>query len=390
MNPATREGHQSAGKPDGVNKEKRPRGDSKGIKVEGISFAKSKERMPDLLVAAAFAVQCRGTATVFEVFEDFISPKGLNSKVKENTISDALEGLRKMDVLAEGQNADGQRVFSMKRVKFNCNPQISDVRQMVENLKSDTAGMLIIERFRGNDITQEKRAWPDEPADFEIDVVLLDAMTAGQVWNGNYLYQQLYFDAGKWFTLHQTNKDGTLKKDDKGNYIYKNEYVDHAERPLIFERTWDKKLMLTHPQALQNFFANNVSAFTPTKNEGFNRAIQVSNFFGLEAFTCDVPEHMLTIFKGPVIRDNPGPRESVGAGLYNYEAVKPGLKATLCFTCPTKNFILPKDFKFWLSRTLRRPIRGMSPSRGARFRGMVLKAMRYKLWSKWEGDMIEV
>lgn len=388
MNPATPEGHQHAGKPKGTNQEQRPGGNGKGVKVEGIRFTK-KENWLDLLLVLAYDIGSRGQATVSEVLHDievkfnctFWANKGMNM------VSDGLEALRKQDLLAEAQNSEGQGVFSLKRIKFNCNPALISMKALIEELKSDAAGMLIIERFTSGEGAKQTRERPEEPADFQIEYVLLWPILGSQVWAGNLYLQEMYFAAGKYFTLHELNKDGTIKLDKNGNRVMKEEFSDHTEIPLMFERSADGKIVAAHTATISGFFEKAFEAFPPSAHA--RRGYQAREFIGCAPIICE-PEN-LSIEKKPVIRNEKGVGQGGQAcGLRNYEVLKPGLKLTLEIACCTKNFITPPEMRRWLKRVLRMPIRSMSPARGRQTGGAKLLGLKYRLWSSDSDDYIDV
>lgn len=381
MDPAQPEGRQSAGKPKGTNKKKRP-GNGTGVKVEGVTFNKGSTWI-ELLLVCAYIIQSRGGATVAEVL--YVITEILFSKVRPNTVSDSLEALRKQEILAEGQNAEGHRVFSMKRVKFNCNPEIAQVKSMVEELKADAAGQLIIERFK-KPLGKEKAPRPSEPADFSLEFVILRPWLGAQVWDGNQVLQDLYFAAGRWLTLHQTDSKGKIKMKN-GAYLYKPEFSDHTERPLMFDRTVDGKIIATHTHSIQHFLARAASAWSPSPALKYKS--QVEEFFGLTDIVCNPPEDMMRVSKGSIFREGYG-GQRIAAGLKNYEALKPGLRLEMEFVCPTKDFVDPAKLKFWLERVFRFPLRGMSPARGAQYRAMILKSMKYRPWDRYDEDWIEL
>jgi len=387
MQPATPEGRQSAGKPSGTNKETRPGGNGHGVRVEGIKFTK-KDNWLDFLLVLAYDIGSRGQATVSEVLHDveikfnctFHGNRGLNM------VSDGLEALRKQDLLAEAQNADGQGVFSLKRIKFNCNPALVSMKAMIEELKSDSAGMLIIERFTAGEGAKQVKERPEEPADFLIEYLLLWPILGSQVWAGNLYLQEMYFALGKLLTLHETNPDGTIKLDKNGNRVMKEEFSDHTDVPLMFERGTDC-IVAAHTATISGFLEKAFEAFPPSTYA--KRGYQAREFIGSAPIVINPPS--ITIEKKPVIRNEKGVGQGGQAcGLRNYEVIKPGVQLTLEIACCTKNFITPPEMYKWLKRVLRMPIRSMSPARGKQTGGAKLLSLKYRPWSSDSDDYQEV
>ena len=147
------------------------------MKVVDVSLSKSdKKGWINLLLICAYAVQCRGIATVYAVFQDL---KDLGpSRLVAGSVSDALKALQKQDIIAVGENAEGVKVYSMKRIKFNCsNPEVATVSGLIQELKTDATGMLIIEKFtKAKGRGQGGDAWPKGPNDFLLRFRLIDDM----------------------------------------------------------------------------------------------------------------------------------------------------------------------------------------------------------------------
>jgi len=371
-------GDQSATKPRGQNKEKRP-GNGGGVKVEGVSFSKSKdEDKPgnwfELLLVTAYAIQTCGGATVREIAEYIIA--ALNSKVRDGTVSDAVEALRKQNIVAVGQNSDGSKSYSMKSWRFNCgNLEVAQVTEMVKTLRADSTGEMILEKFRKEQPT--KAPWPAEPHYFEATIQLLCHWLGGHVWAGS-RYQQLgYFGCAGWHTLH-FNYDERLKGKcckGKGPFKLRPRYADHKSAPLMFERRAGK-IVAAHKANIRGFLEHGISYLgTPSKNVTHGRSV---DHFATQAILIEPEERELCDRLIPIVRGNTRGNEQQGAGLANHEVLIEGTELVWSFAMPTKNFMTPGEVKEWLSYILTMPHRSMSPARGAQYGEAVLMKLRHR------------
>lgn len=421
MEEARPEGQQSAGKPRGTNKEKRD-GNGEGVKAEGITFTKKSDPEAEgnwciTLVVHAYLVQCRGFAAVTDIIEDI--KFRLNSRIHENTSSDALEALKKQDIIAESQGADGSRMFSMKKAKFNCTPPIANVRHLIEEVTSDSTGMLIIERFTGG--STRTVPWPKCVHVFVATFMIIRDWLGSQIWAGNESLQQKYFAAGKYLTLHECDKHGVPKLDAQGNFILQQRFKDAKDVPLMFERTCDGKIIATHAAAVKGFLINSVRACPPT--EECSREHHVDNHFCFSDIVLEPEDKRgfnlvklpalrqtsttaavsgceekqggddkgLSLIKLPVMREVMG-AEARGAGPKNHEIIPAGTTLNWAFSCPTENFITPQQMKAWLAFILRYPNRSMSPARGAQYGAAILKSLKHKkvVFNGHEEEWVEV
>jgi hypothetical protein len=157
----------------------------------------------------------------------------------------------------------------------------------------------------------------------------------------------------------------------------------------MFERTYDGKLVATHAHSVQNFFKNAVEGGRPISDE-CTRGYHVTNFFGFTDIEVEPKEQQLTFSKRPVQRDEKGP-QAKGAGLKYYECLKPGTVLEMNFSFPTKNFVTPKQMKFWLMRTLQLCIRSMRPARGDQVgTGAKLQNFAVRPWSSYDRGWVEI
>jgi hypothetical protein len=387
------EGSQTAIKPVGTNKEERP-GNGGGVKVKKIQFGKKSEgpgNYFDLLLVIAYCVQARGRATVGDVFDDITTR--LVATVNKNTLAGALEALKKQEILAQGDDCDGNRVYSMKRFKFNCSPTIAEGPEgLTKELRADSTGALIVEKFiAAKDKKGADTPRPCGPVDAIATIVLTDGWLGGQLWDGNDELQENYFEAGRYYTLHLQRHqriNGIKEIPKKDGLIPMLDRFD-AERPLMFERTYDGRIKATHAHSVQNFFKNAVEGGRPINNN-CRRGFDVSNFMGFTDIIVEPNEMQLTFSKRPIHRNEKGPKSESASPKY-YECLKPGTELDIHFSFPTENFVTPEEMKKWLTLTLRTCIRSMSPARGDQVgTGCKLKQFRIKPWNKYDEDWSEI
>lgn len=394
MEAATPEGTQSAGKPIGTNKEKRPgngAGNGNGVKAEKVTFTKKSDgdgSFFDLLLVSVFCVQVRGKATATEVSDDIETR--LNSKVRLNTLSDALEALKKQEILAMSQDGDGNTAYSVKRYKFNCSPAIfaQGVLGTINELRADSTGALIIEKFSNNKV-KEAAPRPSHPVDARATFVITRPFLGAQIWDGNLELQENYFEAGRYFTLHLNRHKRMEGAELKDPWNAKLNPAFDADRPLMFERTYDGRIVASHAHSVQNFFRNAVES---GRSVGLcKRGFDVTNSMAFSDIIVEPSESQLSLTKSPIFRGNErGPQDKSAPPKY-YETLKAGTELVIEFSFPTKNFVTPKEMKFWLERVLYLCIRSMSPARGDQVgtRG-VLKKFEICDWEKFDEGWVEV
>jgi hypothetical protein len=331
-----------------------------GSKAKGRRFTAKQDDLVDLCILVAYIVQARGQASFDDVNAVIEGP--LTSKVHPNTLSKALEALRKKEILAI-EFAGGERRYSMKRVKFNCSVEIAHVDKLIPTLKDDTAGVAIMAELAGDVGTGKKpRDYPEDWADYEVTLMLLEPWYGSQVFEGNVYLQ----DA---FENHEHNK--SIKKGQDPKTI-----------PLLFDRHPDGKSLSVHKACVAGFIRDNL-----------NRAGKSSynvDLFGLENLKITVGEGRkngknLVISKLPI--QAPTNRQGAsGAGFGYYETLMPGQKITWRFSAPTKNFMTPAEMERWLRRVLCQNRRSMSPARGTQTGAAELLEVKCSKWSVQDKD----
>jgi len=377
-------------RPDGTRRSKRPRGleGNEGVIVEKVPFNK-KEGWVNLLLVTAYSVQCKGQCSAAEVFHDLSSVLGI--KVQQRTVSEALEALKKKEIVACAYNAEAIAVYSMKRHKFNCSVEIAQGPQpLVSALQLDTAGALIVQEFsKGLD----KERYPSEPADYKVVFELLQPMLGGNTWKGNDTLQALYFN-GPYYTFHKTDEHGDLLLED-GKPVLLERFQDEQASFSLFGRMGYGEIEVTHPHAIAGWLRGSWEGGRPIEKRS---PYSIAKYFQLESiiYKPDRSESGLNalnlptrpgLVNLPIQRDE---QRNTGAGIGCYEALMPGTRLTWEFSAPTRDYIEPKVLKDWLARILRRCPRSMSHARGRAFGRAALITMEFSLWSSGPGEWIEV
>ena len=271
-----RTGSRAAEKPGGIG--------GAGVKAAGISFSKTKDEKKtggwfDLLVVSAYAVQSCGGLTVRGLVE--YSKNALNSRVREGTASEALEALRKQNIIAMGQDSEGVKSYSMKSWKFNCGHlEVAQVTDLIHTLRADPTGELIIEKFRKE--KSGRAPWPSEPHYFEAEIELLCHWLGGHMWAGNQYQQTGYFGCAGWHTLHYNYPDRLKGKccEGEGPFELRDRYADHTSLPLMFERRAGK-LVAAHKANIRGFLEHSISYLgTPSKHVTHGKSV---NHFATQA-----------------------------------------------------------------------------------------------------------
>lgn len=378
--------------PSGKTSQHKPSPGGNGVKTKGITFTQKSDGPGswfNLLILLAYCIQARGMASLEGLLDDI--HVRLESKVASGTLNKAITALRKQEIIAVSSSG-GESAYSMKRVKFNCSPEIAQVGKLIETLRADAAGQLIITEFQKD--KDKKAPPPTETHIIQVDFQLIVEWLGGHVWEGNDLMQELYFDACRYHTLHFKKADRMKGKHVKPGKPAKilSRFQDENDLPLMFQRTYDGKLVASHAASVRGFLdssMSNIAAINKVVKGGWS-----SDKFGVGPITADIDEKCLLITRLPVIRDSSkkGRRsESEGAGLKNHEVLKPGIThLTWEMTMPTKNFCTPAELAKWLAHVMRNPFRTMSPARGKQYGAAVVEQVRHKPLLGSDSDWIEV
>lgn len=315
--------------------------------VRGRRFA--AKDFVELSVLATYVVQKRGGATLSDVMT--VITDDLNSKVHKNTLSKVMEALRSRDIVAANFGAGGDRVYSMKKIKFNCNIEIAHVNDLIPALMDDTAGIAIKQAIEGQKKdTKEKDRYPRLWADYTIEIELLSPWLGAQSIDGNEYLKYLYDQA--------TDYNHTIPKD-----------CDPQCIPLVFERNHQGALVI---------HAANVRGFLKTHL----RSAGVSPF-SIDHFYVQpvvVRPERLFVTKIPIIDPHAKGMQSRGKGLGFYEVIPAGTRIVFKFAAPTKNYISPDKMKSWLGRVLEQPSSSMSPARGRQYGAAKMISCDCSLW----------
>lgn len=379
-------GERSAVKPKGL----RPK---KGVKVQAVSFTKGKDETKegswfDTLLVVFFAVQCCGRASVVDIVK-YIT-ESLKAKIRPGTASDAAKALQSQNMLAESTEAEGGTVYKTKKYRFNCGDrEMAEVAQLLQTLRADSTGALILERLRNTGNGKDKKPWPKKPHHYQARVLLGCVWVGGHPWAGNTELQRAYFRAGKWHTMHVAEADrcnGAALDLTKKDHEVLEAFVGQSNTPLMFERRRGK-IVAAHKAAVKGFLEKAISKIC-APNEEVTHPDRVE-FFGTKAIMIEPPESVLTIKKLPVQRGNTRGKEEKGAGVPYYEVLDAGTELIWEFSAPTENFITPQEMKRWLSFVLQFAERTMSPARGVQYGEALLISLHHKPALSGE-DFVEI
>jgi hypothetical protein len=309
----------------------------------------------ELSVLAAFIVQQRGEASVQDV--QGAIKDNLGSSVHVSTLSKVLEALKSKDLLAALFRGE-ERVYKMKRIKFNCNVEVAHVQKLIPTLMDDPAGIAVKAEIEGhlNEGKSTKggkaRNLAAEWANYEVKFKLLTPWYGSQVLPGNALLAMAYAQS-KYPNTFDQNCDPTMI-------------------PLLFERCWESGGILVHNACVRGFIKSHLQSIGQSA-------------WSVDRFLVQPIVHMP---KKIIIAKHPIQTQQGGAGFGYYEAILPGEELTMKFAAPTVNFISPAMMERWLGRALRNPTRSMSPARGSQTGHAKLVEIKHTLWSKLDEDIL--
>ena len=143
----------------------------------------SQKDFKELSLLCSYIVQRRGGASHADVHDVFTLD--MRSKVHPSTLSKVLEALRYKDIFAVIHN-DGERIYKMKRLQFNCNIELAHLTQMIPALEDDPAGLAIMAIIEGAEQdTKEKDRYPQLWADYTARVKVITPLYGGTPMAGN-------------------------------------------------------------------------------------------------------------------------------------------------------------------------------------------------------------
>jgi hypothetical protein len=361
---------------------KKVKGTKGNVPVKKRSFTKSGESWFDLCLLCAYLVQSRGQANTNEVYEDIVK---LGAKVMAKTCSDAMNALQKANVLAMSADADGTKTYHMRRYNFTKNPEMAQVDKLIEELRTDMAGELILVQLQKPGGKPKGSPWPTEPVTYKVEGELTTPALGGHIWGDNPGLQHAYYRNGKNLTLHMEN--GKELRDGQGNLLFAKKFTDHTEVPHMFGRI-NGALEIMHVGCVKGSLVN-AATMAPPQGEGrvikttdMQKFLSTSNVM-LDGDGLDLLPHGGDYDKLPVQRLDTGPaNKGSSAGPQRYESIPPGTHIEFEITCPSKDFIKPEDMVQWLRLALPRLPRGMSHARGAQGHGrMDLVRVQIMSWS---------
>jgi len=337
----------------------------KGIKTKQRRFTKKGDSWFDLNILCAYLVQSRGTATVEDVYGDVT--ERLGAKVHRGTCSDALEALRRAQVLVESADSGGARVLSMRRYNFSKNPEIAEVDKLIEELRTDPLGEVIVDRLTKKNNGRNKTEWPTHGVSYKVTARLTSPLLGGHIWAGNLGLQRAYFKLGRYLTLHTEN--GKVSVDKVGNPRLSDTFSDHTEVPRMFDRV-EGALELAHAGCVKGALLNALNVASP---QGDGRVIKTTDFKRFVTCSCvlmdadavEVLEFPSNYNLLPVQRPESGPGDrGNSASPQRYESVPAGTEISFEMSCPSEHFVSIENMAQWLWLMLPRLPRGMSHARG--------------------------
>jgi hypothetical protein len=311
------------------------------------------EDVTELSILCTYLIQQRGGATIGDLITIF--KEELNITVTDKLLTFVLECLKDRDFVA-AIHRDGEWVWKIKKIKFNCSIEVPHVRGMINRLEDDPAGIAIKAEMEGAIASKSKKAttYPKSYAAFEARFMLLSPFYGGQPYSASPQLQRLVAESPHQFKA--TKGEGPQALDGK-----------QRDSLLVFERAPNKTLpdgtvlgegeIVIHSACVRGFIQTHlrVAGKSPAH----------CKLFGVEEIRVK-PELGLELAAHPIIvHGNDVSWEwGKGAGVAYYEALQAGEILTLKFLAPTQNFLTPKQYEAWLERVFRSPARSMSPARG--------------------------
>lgn len=318
-------------------------GGNKGVAtLEGRKF--TKDNWEELWLLGLYGVQRRGGATCHEIVE--LIQKDLNSKVDPRTMSRVLEALRKKEFLAA--NVEGaDRVYSTKKLQFNCPMEIAQVDALLCRLKEDPAGIALavsIEAEEGGSDSGKDLAYPMDWADYTITVKLITEMRGAYPYAGNPALVEQY-------------------KASQFNATFDADKMDPADLPLIFDRGPNGGVLIS-ARAFVGFIEHHLGSLQYVARDKVRRCTPWDKqHFYVQPIEVLPPARVVLVRRPTVSMGGPGDRGG-GKGLKWFETLPPGTEITVRFSAPTKNFVSSRDMEAWLRRCLRAPVSSFSPACG--------------------------
>lgn len=359
MSTATQEGN-------GTQKAK-PKANGKKAKRKSYSRQRPDD-ITELSIICTYLIQQRGGATIGDLLTIF--KEELNSAVTDKLLTFVLECLKDRDFIA-AIHRDGEWVWKIKKVKFNCSIEVPHVRGMINKLEDDPAGIAIKAEMEGAIASKGKKAreYPRTYAAFEADFMLLSPFYGGQPYNASPQLQRLVAESPYQFKANKG--EGPQALDGK-----------QRDSLLVFERAPNKTLpdgtvlgegeLVIHSACVRGFIQTHLRVA--------DKAPSHCKMFGVEEIRVK-PQLGLELAAHPIIThgNDVSWEWGKGSGVAYYEALQAGEILTLKFIAPTENFLSPKQYEAWLDKIFRSPARSMSPARGVQTGRAKLVELRHEM-----------
>lgn len=326
------------------------------------------EDVTELSIICTYLIQQRGGATIGDLI--IIFKEELNTTVTDKLLTFVLECLKDRDFVA-AIHRDGEWVWKIKKIKFNCAIEVPHVRGMINKLQDDPAGIAIKAEMEGAIATKgtKGRNYPRTYAAFEADFMLLTPFYGGQPYNASPQLQRLVAESPYQFKANRGN--GPQALDGK-----------QRDSLLVFERAPNRTLpdgtvlgegeIIIHSACVRGFF------HTHLRMAG--KSPMQCKLIGVEEIRVK-PQYGLELAAHPIITHGKDVswEWGQGSGVGYYEALQAGEVLTMRFLAPTENFLTPKQFEAWLEEVFRKPARSMSPARGVQTGRAKLVELRHTL-----------
>jgi hypothetical protein len=311
----------------------------------------SAKDMVELCVICVYMVQQKGACTIFDMMEAF--KKELNATVHKGTLGKALKALQKKDLIAAAQHG-GERLYSIKRLKFNLNVEVPHVQNIYTELMEDPTGVAIkesIENSLNNPQGPKDRKLPELWADYVAEVEVTGALLGAQPMMGN---------PGLALDYEKSKYNNTIPAN-----------LDPAEEVKVFERGPGGEMKI-HRGCIAGFLRNGL------------RSMGISEwsvkYFFVEPILIEPEDDQVTVRRLPIQRDGYHGKGGGAAGFSVHEEIRSGTKFLFRFSAPTKNFMEPKQMEFFLDKILSSSIRSLSPARGIQTGTCKLLKLEHTMW----------
>jgi hypothetical protein len=295
-------------------------------------------------VLAMFVVQKLGKASVEEVREKL---EAMSGKIDEHLLMQAVEALQARGLVsyARGrQKGTGEsvRMFKPRQSIWAAPPEVAHITELLPALVATPEAQDLIETLNAGEAEGEgekkskRKLGYDEYVEVEAEFLTLDELL------------------------------GSQPPSPRLDQLVKASPYNGVEADLRFWRNPGDGAILIASDAVRGWLR------TGLRTEGYSDS--VASYVGVSAARI-YPKKKLQQVCLPIV-DSSGGGQGRGKGTPTYECVQPGERLMIRFRLPRRGFMSPAQFKAWLVGYAPRPIRGISPARGARFGKLALVGFR--------------